>query len=309
MLAIGLPLLACIAVTYMRIADANPPYTDLARYDITPSDQPVLMFEFSAARDQILIVTQATPPDDRRVVRVEAFLWDIRSRRATSIGQFDGVALREHSWERQDEATRSSDGDFFLFTRTLLRISSDGRMTSYSNRTQSLTPDEILRIARAYEDSGTPVYRIDRGVTEARQTAGRYYLFALDGQPFFLNSLTEDPLVVTSSQTPRERVMLSNPVVPLNAPINPAFTRESPLFDAWNNRSYESKGERMTVTARRNCFMVPLCPTYPKIIVKVARRGYAFESYRYPFVPQSGYMTTQDGTLFWLRDGHLYALR
>jgi hypothetical protein len=146
-------------------------------------------------------------------------------------------------------------------------------------------------------------------VAETRQVAFRYYLFTLDGQPFFLHNLNEDPLVVTTGQAPRERATLDNPVVPLNVPSNPDFVRESPLFDAWNHESYESEGERMTITTRRDCFMVPLCPFYPKIIVKVERRRYAFDSHHYPFVPQSGYLTARDGTLFWLRDGHLYALR
>jgi hypothetical protein len=182
-------------------------------------------------------------------------------------------------------------------------------VTSYPNRTPSLTPEEVRRLADTYDASGEPVYRIDRGVAEPQQAASRYYLFALDGQPFFMHNLTEGPLVVTTGHASSERAVLDNPVIPINAPSNPDFVRESPLFDAWNHESYESKDERMTVTTRRDCFMVPVCPSYPKLIVRVERRRYVFDSHHYPFVPQSGYLTTRDGTLIWLSDGHLYALR
>jgi hypothetical protein len=309
MAVVGLFMLSCAGLAWLWDIP-SPAYTELDRYDITPAGQRVLMFEFDAARDRVLIVTQAAPPaDNQRVVRVEVYIWDVTTRQLASIGQFDGVALREHSWERHDEATRASDGGFFLFTRTLLRIGGDGQVTSYPNRTPSLTPEDVQRLANTYDASGEPVYRIDRGAAEPSQAASRHYLFAIDGQPFFLHNLTEDPLAVTTGQAPRERAVLNNPVVHLNVPMNPDFVRESPLFDAWNHESYESEAERMIVTTRRDCFMVPLCPHYPKIIVKVERRRYAFDSHHYPFVPQSGYMTARDGTLFWLRDGHLYALR
>jgi len=285
------PIMACVGFPRLLTARTPTP-TPLGPYDLTPAGQRVLMFEFSAARDRALIVAAvATEDDPDRRKRAELYLWEAATRRLRSLGRFDGVAAPDLHWVASGTLVRASDGGFFLFADELLRIADDGRVTPYpyGNRygKPQLTADERLALRRAYE--AHPEWTV-------AQIGSAYRLYEFDGRRTVL-------------QVEAGSIVPDNPTVNLWVPPNPDFAPGSAITNAWSGVPYTSPSERLRVTAKvYGCVPLLWCLKSPTIVARIDARQYAFD-YPNPFAPLSGYLTATDGTLFWLRDGHLYVLR
>jgi hypothetical protein len=310
-MAVCLPILGCLVTMCARLGSDGPPYTKLAPYALTPDGPVALRFELSVDRDAVLYVTRPAPWTGTFPQRVTLNLhrWEHGTRRDTLVGRITEPAA--DSSYSGPPIVAATDGGFYMWVSDgVARVTPEGQLETYANPHYDLRAEDVRAIARAYGAApARPIARVEWPSRDPNQPL-RTYFFNAEGRSLALCCLTEHPLVVENWRGAIARATLDNPILEVSAPPNPTFV-EGAFHDYKGGAPLTSAAEGLRI--ERRCYGRVYRCGGTKYIATVQGRRFVIPGRDYishdVLLPRSRYLTMRDGTLLWIHEGTLYALR